>query len=149
MATRARSAEPATARRSPRKKTAAARRSGLPVVLDSSCWLEHFADTARAPLFAAVIDDAEALIVPLVTLYEVVKKLAREAGDEVAAAALTLMQQGRIVDIDMNLALAATRNGLPLADSLIYATAAAHGAELWTQDAHFDGLPGVRYFAKP
>ena len=51
--------------------------------------------------------------------------------------------------MDLNLALAATRNGLPLADSLLYATAQVHGAQLWTQDAHFDGFPGVRYFAKP
>ena len=82
-------------------------------------------------------------------VYEVVKKLAREAGDEVASAALTLMQQGRVVEIDLALALAATRYALPLADSLIYATAQLHAAELWTQDAHFDRLPGVRYFAKP
>ena len=148
MASRARAAEPPAARRAARKP-APPRRSDAPVVLDSSCWLEHFADTARAPLFAEAIDNTDALVVPLITVYEVVKKLAREAGDEVAATALTLMQQGRVVDIDMNLALAATRNGLPLADSLIYATACAHGAELWTQDAHFDGLPGVRYFAKP
>lgn len=144
MATRSRAAEPGHAR-----KPARSRRGGTLVVLDSSCWLEHFADTARAPLFAEAIDHADELVVPLITVYEVIKKLAREAGDEVAAAALTLMQQGRIVEINMNLALAATRNGLPLADSLVYATARAHDAELWTQDAHFDGLPGVRYFAKP
>jgi toxin FitB len=148
MASRARAAEIPAARRTPRKP-APPRRSGAPIVLDSSCWLEYFADSERAPLFAEVIAAADALVVPLITVYEVVKKLAREAGDEVAAAALTLMQQGRLVNIDMNLALAATRNGLPMADSLIYATACAHGAELWTQDAHFDGLPGVRYFAKP
>jgi toxin FitB len=145
MATRASIGKPAA-------KPAAARavpgRGKHPVVLDSSCWLEHFADSPRAPMFAAAIDRAEALIVPLITIYEVIKKLARESGDEVAAQALTLMQQGRVVEIDVHLALAATRNGLPLADSLIYATARAHDAELWTQDAHFDGLPGVRYFAK-
>ena len=121
----------------------------LRVVLDSSCWLEHFADTERASLFADVIDAATELVVPVITVYEVVKKLAREVGDEVASQALTLMQQGRVVEIDLDLSLLAARNGLPLADSLIYATACAHGAELWTQDAHFDGLPGVRYFKKP
>ena len=59
------------------------------------------------------------------------------------------MHQGRVIDIDPGLALAAARHNLPLADSLIYATALTHDAELWTQDAHFEGLPGVRYFAKP
>jgi predicted nucleic acid-binding protein len=86
--------------------------------------------------------------VPLITVYEVAKKLAREAGDEVVAAALSLMQRGQIVGIDLPLVLEAAVNGLPLADSLIYATTRHHGAELWTQDSHFDGLPGVRYFPK-
>lgn len=143
MATRARAKARTAAVRPP-----AAERSAL-VVLDSSCWLEHFAGSDRAQLFAEAVDAPERLVVPVITVYEVVKKLAREAGDEVAALALTLMQQGRVVEVDMNLALAATRNGLPMADSLIHATALAHGAELWTQDAHFDGLPRVRYFAKP
>lgn len=131
------------------RKPAAPRRSGAPIVLDSSCWLEHFTGSARAAIFAEAIDATDRLVVPLITVYEVIKKLAREAGDEVAASALVLMQQGRVIGIDMNLVLVASRNGLPLADSLIYATASLHGAELWTQDAEFEGLPGVRYFAKP
>ena len=118
------------------------------LVLDSSCWLEFFADTPRADLFAAAIEAAENLVVPVLTVYEVAKKLAREAGDEVATSALSLMQRGRIVPVDLALALEASVNGLPLADSLIYATAQRHAAELWTQDAHFEGMPGVRYFPK-
>jgi toxin FitB len=58
------------------------------------------------------------------------------------------MEYGRVIDIDRNLALEAAANGLPMADSLIYATAQAHNATLWTQDAHFEGLPGVKYFPK-
>jgi predicted nucleic acid-binding protein len=120
-----------------------------PIVLDSSCWLEWFADTDRAELFAAAIEATDQLVVPVLTVYEVVQKLAREAGDETASAALSLMQRGQVVAIDLSLALDAAVVGLPLADSLIYATARRHGATLWTQDAHFDGLPGVSYFAKP
>ena len=119
-----------------------------PLVLDSSCWLEFFADSPRANLYAAALDHIEAVVVPVIVLYEVAKKLHREAGDEVAAAALALMQQARVLPLDAPLALEAAVNGLPLAESIIYATARRHGAELWTQDAHFDGLPGVRYFAK-
>ena len=135
----------ATAVASPISKRRAAAKRISPVVLDSSCWLEHFADSEQAALFSGVIDAADELVVPVITVYEVVKKLVREAGDEVASQALTLMLmlQGRVVENDLNLSLEAARNGLPLADSLIYATACAHGAELWTQDAHFDGLPGV------
>ena len=118
------------------------------VVLDSSCWLEYFADTDRADLFAPAIEAVETLIVPVLTVYEVVKKLVREAGDEVASAALSLMQRGCLVDIDLSLALESAVNGLSVADSLIYATARRHGAVLWTQDARFDGLPGVQLFRK-
>ena len=136
------------------KRQALPRRQRLPVlpahplVLDSSCWMEFFADTPRADLFAPAIEAVDRLVVPVVTIYEVVKKLAREAGDETASAALSLMQRGQVVPVDLSLALEAAVNGLPLADSLIYATARRHGAELWSQDADFEGLDGVRYFAK-
>ena len=123
-------------------------RKTSPIVLDSSCWLEYFAETAYAARFDSVIANPQALIVPVITIYEVVKKTARERGQELASMALTLMQQGRVVDMDLNLTLAATAYNLPLADSLIYATAQAHGAMLWTQDQHFEGLPGVQYFPK-
>ena len=132
-----------------RKRASKARKPVTPLVLDSSCWLEFFADTDRADLYAEAIENAQDLVVPVLTVYEVAKKLAREVGDDVAAAALSLMQRGKLIDIDLPLALEAAVNGLPLADSLIYATARHHGAELWTQDRHFEGLPGVRYFAKP
>jgi predicted nucleic acid-binding protein len=137
-----------TARKPALRRLAATAKASPVRVLDSSCWLEFFADTDRADLFAAVIDDTGSLVVPVVTVYEVTKKLAREAGEDVATAALSLMQRGQVVPVDLPLALDAALNGLPLADSLIYATARRHGAELWTQDSHFDGLPGVRYFAK-
>ena len=132
-------------------KRSAAHKQALPVapiVLDSSCWMEFFADTDRADLFAPAVEAVERLVVPMLTIYEVVRKLAREAGDETAAAALSLMQRGVIVPVDLPLALDAAINGLPMADSLNYATARLHGAELWTQDAHFEGLAGVRYFSK-
>jgi len=120
-----------------------------PIVLDSSCWIEYFADTDRADLFASAIESPELLIVPVLTVYEVIRKLSRDAGDEVATAALSLMQRGRLVPIDLNVALEATANGLPMADSLIYAATLHHNALLWTQDAHFEGLPSVNYFRKP
>lgn len=118
------------------------------MVLDSSCWLEYLADTPRADLFAPAVEAPERLVVPVLTVYEVVKKLMRESGEEAATAALALMQQSEVVEIGLPLAMDAALNGLPLADSLIYATARHHDAELWTQDAHFEGLAGVRYFPK-
>ena len=119
------------------------------LLLDSSCWLEYLADTPRADLFAPAVEAPERLVVPVLTVYEVVKKLMRESGEEAATAALALMQQSEVVEIGLPLAMDAALNGLPLANSLIYATARHHDAELWTQDAHFEGLAGVRYFPKP
>ena len=137
-----------TAPAKPRRQRAATPSAATARVLDSSCWLEFFADSPQAEQFAPAIEAVETLVVPVLTVYEVIKKLAREAGDETAAAALGLMQRGQVVPIDLNLALAAAVNGLPMADSLVYATARHHGAELWTQDRHFEGLPGVKFFAK-
>jgi toxin FitB len=124
-----------------------ARKSSL-IVLDSSCWLEYLAETQYAGRFDNAIAHPSNLVVPIITIYEVMKKTARERGDEMATTALTLMQQGRIVELNLDLTLVASTYNLPLADSLIYATAQAHNATLWTQDAHFEGLPGVKYFPK-
>lgn len=117
-------------------------------VVDSSAWLEYFAGTPRAERFAKAIENTGQLVVPVITVYEVFKKVLRERGENLALRAASQMHLGQVVDIDLPLALSAARHDLPLADSLIYATAQLHKATLWTQDAHFEGLPGVRYFAK-
>jgi toxin FitB len=119
-----------------------------PIVLDSSCWLEFFAGTERAGLFAEAALHPQALVVPIITVYEVFKVAQREFGSRRASEGVAFMRRGQVIDLHIDLALRAALLNLPLADSLIYATAQAHGAVLWTQDAHFDGLPGVTYFAK-
>ncbi len=62
------------------------------------------------------------------------------------------MQQGRVVDLESALALIAAKIGsdtkLALADSVVLATARQAEATLWTQDADFEGLPGVKFRAK-
>lgn len=62
------------------------------------------------------------------------------------------MRQGRVVGLDEGLAIEAAELGaslkLRLADSVIYATTLANEAELWTQDADFEGLESVRFRAK-
>lgn len=117
-------------------------------VVDSSGWLEYLADTARASLFAPAIEDAANLIVPVISLYEVFRKVLRERGESAALQVASVMQTGHLIDLDGSLAMEAARHPLPLADSLIYATCLRNGATLWTQDEHFKGLPGVNYFAK-
>ena len=118
-------------------------------VVDSSGWLEYFEGSDRAGLFAPAIENTERLIVPIISIYEVFKRFRITRTQDDAEHAAELMQRSLVVDIDLTLVLSAAANGLPLADSLIYATALAHGAMLWTQDSHFDRLPGVKYFPKP
>ena len=118
------------------------------IVLDSSCWLEFLMGTARADLFASIIDSPADLRVPVITVYEVIKKIRRELGDDVASNAVVLMQRSPIIDIDLRLVMNGLTNRLPVADSLIYATAQSIGAVVWTQDQHFAGLPSVKLFEK-
>lgn len=118
-------------------------------VVDSSAWLEYLADTDRADYFAEALQDPTRLVVPVITIYEVFKKVLRERGEGDALQVTSQMQGGLVVDVDQSLMLEAARVRLPMADSLIYATARRHRATLWTQDEHFEGLPGVRYFPKP
>ncbi len=131
-----------------RSKAAKTVQAPVWLTLDSSCWIEYLRDTPRADLFASAAENPEQLVVPVVTIYEVTKKLYREISPKVAAYAEALMCRGRVVDFDIALCRAAIANSLPLADSLIYATAQTHGATLWTQNQHFEGLPGVKYFPK-
>jgi len=117
-------------------------------VVDSSGWLEYFTDSERASLFASAIEDAENLFVPVISIYEVFKKVLRERGEDDALQVASMMQSGQLIDLDCALALEAARHPLPLADSIIYATAMRHEAILWTQDEHFKDLPKVRFFPR-
>lgn len=119
-----------------------------PNIVDSSGWLEYLTGSDRAALFAPAVENSRNLLVPVITVYEVFKKVLRERGENDALQIASLMQAGAVIDLDTSLALDAARHPLPLADALIYATALRHGATLWTQDEHFKDLPQVRYFAK-
>jgi toxin FitB len=92
-------------------------------VVDSSGWMEYFTGSARADLFAAAIEDTPNLLAPVISIYEVFKKVLRERGENDALQAASLMQLGRVIDLDAVLAMDAARYSLPLADSIIYATA--------------------------
>lgn len=118
-------------------------------VVDSSGWLEYFADSEEAGHFEAALLDTGNLVVPVISIYEVVKKVLRERGESEAIQVASQMQSGTVVDLNLSLACDAARYQLPLADSIIYATAERYGATLWTQDVHFKDLPNVRYFPKP
>ncbi len=118
-------------------------------VVDSSAWLEYLADGANASFFAEPIEDIEALVVPTISLFEVFKRVLQQRGESAALQAMAAMQQGTVAELGAALAVRAAALSvemkLPLADSIILATARKYSAELWTQDADFEGIEGVRY----
>lgn len=106
----------------------------------------------NADFFADAVSDAPRLVVPTICVFEVCRWMRRELGERRALEAMALMQQGSIVDLDATLAMSAARLSLemklPMADSIILATARAREATLWTQDDDFKGLDAVKYIAR-
>lgn len=121
-------------------------------VVDSSGWLAHFADEPNARRLQAPLGDPASLVVPTVTIYEVFKVIHRESGENDALQAALAMQKGTVVDLTASLAIAASKlsleHDLPMADSIILATARQFEAVIWTQDSHFDGMDKVKYFPR-
>lgn len=118
-------------------------------VVDSSAWLEYFADGPNAGEFAEAIADTERLVVPGITLFEVFKRVRVQRDPAAALYAVAQMMRGRVVDLDAELAVAAAalsaETGLAMADSVVLATARDADATLWTQDSDFEGMGGVEY----
>lgn len=121
-------------------------------VVDSCGWLEYFADGKNADHFAQAIEDIDNLIVPAISIFEVFKRILQQSGEDAALQAIAVMTQGTVIDLDTSLALVAaklsTDHKLPMADSIILATARQHQALVLTQDIDFKGLVGVMYFPK-
>lgn len=121
-------------------------------VVDSSGWLEYLADGANAGFFAPALEATRDLIVPSISIYEVFKRVMQQRGENPALQAVALMQQGRMVELTAPLALAAAQLSvelsLPMADSIMLATARAYNATLWTQDSDFAPITGVKYVAR-
>jgi len=122
-------------------------------VVDSSAWLSYLAGDKNSGKFSGAIENLDQLLVPSITLTEVFKTIFRQSGEELALAVVAHMKQGKVVPLDSELAIDAASYGLahklPLADSVIYATARKHDATLWTQDIDFKALRKVRYYSKP
>ena len=121
-------------------------------IVDSSGWLEYFADGPNAEKFASPIQSTRELVVPTLSIYEVFKRVLQQRGDTVALRAVALMQQGQVVDLTTAIALNAAKlsveSRLPMADSVMLATAREYRATLWTQDADFEDMEGIKYFPK-
>ena len=118
-------------------------------IVDSCGWLEYYADGPNADFFAPALEDTSRLLVPVVCCYEVYKRLCLQRGEEDAVEAISQMHNGLVVPLREHIAINAAKlsmqHHLPMADSMILATAREYDATIWTQDADFQGLDGVRY----
>ena len=121
-------------------------------VIDSSGWLEYFISGKNASFFAPAIQDVANVVVPTISIFEVFKRTLIEKGRTDALEAIAIMYDGKVVDLDREISLIAADLSielkLPMADSIILATARARNATLWTQDEHFKGIEGVKYIEK-
>lgn len=121
-------------------------------VVDSSGWLEYFADAPNADFFALAVENAQELLVPSISIYEVFKRVLQQRGESAALQAVATMQQGMVVNLDITIALSSAKISLemdlPMADSVMLVTAWSHNATLWTQDSDFRGIQGVQYIEK-
>lgn len=121
-------------------------------IIDSSAWLEYFSDGPNADSFSTPIEDENSLFVPVITVYEVFKVVLRESTENNALQAIAAMQKGRMIDLTQSLAIEASKlslhHNLPMANSIILATARKYDCTIWTQDVDFKDIKGVNYFAK-
>ena len=121
-------------------------------LVDSSGWLEYFANDKNADFFAGAIEKTEDLIVSTLNLYEVFKKILLQRDENSALQAIALMQQGTVIDVDSSISLLSAKQSidlkLPMADSIILVTAQISNATLWTQDSDFKNIPGIKYIQK-
>jgi len=121
-------------------------------IVDSSGWLEYFADGPKASSFEKPLQDLENLIVPTICLFEVFKVVLRERSESDALQAIALMKQGKVVDFTAEIALEAAKishdHKIPMADSIVLATALNWDGTIWTQDSDFEKFSRVKYFPK-
>lgn len=121
-------------------------------LVDSSGWLEYFADSDNSDFFTPVIEDSTDLLLSVINIYEVFKRILQQRDENSALQAVAVMEQGLVIDLSSELALRAAdislKHKLPMADAMIYATARSMDAVLWTQDADFKDMDKVRYIEK-
>ncbi len=121
-------------------------------LVDSSGWLEYFADGPNTSFFATPLKKVDELVVPTISIYEVFKSVFRQRGESAGLQAVAVMKQGQVIDLTTNISMMAAKfsltHNIPMADSIILTTGRLHQATVWTQDADFKGFEGVEYIRK-
>ena len=119
-------------------------------IIDSSLWFEYFSGTLNNDRVSGLIKDHANQIVPTICLYEVYRKLLTDKDEAAALSSVAFMKKGEVIDLSLEIAFLGAKLGrkfkLPLGDSVIYATAIVHEADVYTKDKHFLNLPNVQYW---
>jgi len=120
------------------------------IVIDSSGWIEFFMDGPKAGIYARYLQHPEKIFTPAIVVYEVYKKIKRERGEPLAKLCVAQIEKTQVVPITEAIALLAAdlslEFSLPMADSLVLATARMQQSELMTSDSDFQNIPGARVF---
>jgi toxin FitB len=116
-------------------------------VIDSSGWIEFFAGGKKGNQHARYILSKKTLLLPSLVIFEVYKKIKKSIGEHKAIWAVTQMDKAACIPLDQELALYAAdlslQHKLAMADSIVYATARRHKAQLVTSDNDFRDLEDV------
>ncbi|MGQ3075093.1 MAG: type II toxin-antitoxin system VapC family toxin [Ferrovibrionaceae bacterium] len=121
-------------------------------LVDTSAWIEWLVDSPVGRTIGDELPERPQWLVPTIVQLELAKWLSRQLGEEKALPVIAFTRTCVVADLTTEIALLAAelcaRHKLPTADSIVYATALTHDADLVTCDRHFAGLAGVRYFQK-
>jgi predicted nucleic acid-binding protein len=78
-------------------------------LVDSSAWLEYFADGPNAAFFAAAIEKPSELVVSMINIYEVFRRVLQQRDESAALRAVAAMEQGTLIDVSEPIALHAAQ----------------------------------------
>ena len=117
------------------------------ILIDSFGWIEFFIDGPRADQYESYFQNSLEILTPSIVLFEVYKKFKKERNEEEALLVAAQMQKTRVVHLNVEIALSAAelslKYKLPMADSIVYATAQKEQCPVVTSDPHFENLEGV------
>jgi len=102
-------------------------------IIDSSLWLEYFSGTLRDNSIVDIIEKPSSQYIPSICIYEVHKRMLIDKGETIALSSTSFMQNATVISITPEIAILAAKlskeHKLPMADSIIYATAKIYNAE--------------------
>jgi len=117
-------------------------------LIDSSLWIDYLINGNHKEL----IEKEEKLLLATISLIEIKKKLSKLKipNKEISSKIDYIKKQSILINLDEKIAEKASEivieNNLPIADSIVYASAISNDAILLTLDNDFRGLNNVKIF---